>query len=228
MLELHFLLTGKNLDKVKGANRLSWKEEILSMQNEDEELRGLEAKLSRLMPKDLDEPYLGQLVGALDNKEFVVQDAQQGHVYPPNVLWMRFAPIAAAAGVVLLGSFFIHYQSRMDGLQAQSGAASADQATELKSSAMNAERQAEVVADAPSAPSAPSQWAALPVPRLGVGESYSPLNSFDPSLLPVSGQNYLQPFDGALGIKTTAPANTALHFSDAYDWQDSKKTAATK
>jgi len=205
---------------------LSWKEEILFMQNEDEELRGLEEKLSRLMPKDLDESYLGQLVGALEHKEVLTQEAQQGaQVYPPNVLWMRFAPIAAAAGVVLLGSFFIHYESRMEGIQAQNGGAAADQTNQtsaLNVAPVKSKKLVNVAVDPAS------QWAALPVPRLGVGESYSPLNSFDPSLLPVSGQNYLQSFGGSLSGNLTAPTNVSLHFFDAYDWQDSKKTEAAK
>ncbi len=186
------------------------------MQNEDEELRGLEQKLGRLRPKELDESYMGQLMDSLKAKNDAgesFQPAQQKEeVYPSNVLWMRFAPIAAAAGVVLLGTFFLHYESRMEGIQAQSGKVAELPVSEL----------------AVSVP----ELAVLPVPRLGVGEEsrFSSLGISDPGLLPVSGQNYLQPFDGAMESlygKGGIP-NAGLHFAEAYNWQEDEEASKAK
>lgn len=186
------------------------------MQNEDEELRGLEEKLGGLKPRELDESYLEQLIGSLktnrdEGESFQPSQStqQRDEAYPSNVLWMRFAPIAAAAGVVLLGTFFLHYESRMEGIQAQVNKVDEFPVSEL----------------AVSAP----ELAALPVPRLGVGEEYnsSSLGISDPSLLPVSGQNYLQPLDESMGglYGNGVAATATLHFAEAYDWQEDKKAA---
>ena len=89
------------------------------MQNNDEELRGLEKKLGRLKPRDMDESHIEELVESLEWERYELKHHQVAGIYPANVLWMRFAPVAAAAGVVLLGTFLLRYENRIGVLQSQ-------------------------------------------------------------------------------------------------------------
>lgn len=187
------------------------------MQNEDEEQRGLEKKLGRLRPRDLDESLINELVTSLkpENKEVI--NRQGGEMYSPNVLWVRFAPVAAAAGVVLLGTFFLRYESRIDALQAQRNGASLE-------SDGNAVVSRENPAASMAASTLPSstQQVSFPVPRLGVGQQYG-ATDFSPEasgLMPVSAQNYLQTGSEVFNdLNRNALPITSLHFEDAYDWQ---------
>ena len=68
------------------------------MQNEDEELRGLEKKLGRLIPKDMDESLVRDLVTSLEHEKKKGGAEHQGNeMYSPNVLWVRFAPVAVVS-----------------------------------------------------------------------------------------------------------------------------------
>ena len=182
------------------------------MQNDDEEQGGLEKKLSCLQPRDMDESYVGELMESLERERNDQTGRRNEGAYPPNVLWVRFAPVAAAAGVVLLGTFFLRYESRMGEIQAQRS----DLAPMNGLAIINDANKGRVGAG-------DSQPGSLPVPRLGVGESFgtTPFSAGAPGLLPVSAQNYLQPLGEAFGDlnKDTRPI-TSLHFEDAYDWQD--------
>jgi hypothetical protein len=185
------------------------------MQNEDKKWRGLEEKLRRLQPREIEESSFRKLLACFE-KDQVEAGGQQGEGgYPSNVLWMRFAPVAAAAGVVLLGTFFLRYESRMDTLQAQRNDAH---------SAVGGRGASGDIADATvSGPmsglmpeSSLAGLGASPVPRLGMGGGYGAGNHPpDLNLLPVSAQDYLQPVDG-LGIQESAP----LRFEDAYLWRE--------
>lgn len=179
------------------------------MKNEDEELRGLEGKLGRLKPRDMDESYVAELMESLDQERDKLTGRRNEGAYPTNVLWVRFAPVAAAAGVVLLGTFFLRYESQMGELQSQrSDSAEVGKGMAVASNPVN------------------SGLTDLPVPRLGVSENYGmvPVSQGAPGLLPVSAQNYLQPAGEVFGdfYKNGTPVNASLHFEDAYDWQDAR------
>ncbi|MCF6314321.1 MAG: hypothetical protein L3J39_17870 [Verrucomicrobiales bacterium] len=202
------------------------------MQNEDEEMDGLEQKLSHLKPRQLDEPLVVHLSRTLQS-EATAQSAGLERAplplaaYPANVMWMRFAPIAAAAGVVLLGTFFMHYQSNMNSRQGVM--AEADAPTPPSPAAAKVETtfaKASRIQDVDSVAQAAN---ALPVPRLGVAVNGGDFHSLDSSLLPVSGQNYLRPLEGRLdfnqGLQNSA---SALHFAEAYHWKEGQEEGKMK
>lgn len=208
------------------------------MQNDDEELRGLEEKLSRLKPRDLDERYLRQLKRSLVNPSDEEAGALQDEVvYPTNVVWMRFAPVAAAAAVVLLGTFLIRNEIG-GGSSANSpvGAMAENEGNGGKNGVSDAMVSSQANGETNRIPSeladpGASQWRALPVPRLGMDERYTGggSNAFDPSVLPVSAQGYLLPLDGTLGDfyqleqKNGGALGAGLHFEEAYDWQEGQE-----
>lgn len=176
------------------------------MQNEDKKWRGLEDKLRRLQPREIDEASFDKLLACLDEEQVEVNRQTNEGNYPANVLWMRFAPVAAAAGVVLLGTFFLRYESRMDTLQAQRNDAH---------SAVGSQGGKDAVFE-PVPESNLAGLGALPVPRLGMGGGYGAgFHSPDMNLLPVSAQDYLLPVEG-LGIQEPVP----LGFEDAYLWRE--------
>lgn len=198
------------------------------MQNEDEDLDGLEQKLSHLKPRQLDEPFLAHLSRTLhseagvDSGDLERQPLQQA-AYPANVVWMRFAPVAAAAGVVLLGTFFMHYQSSMNGnlgAVVEVGAPSIPSSVTAKVESFTA-----VVAPAVQAGSSLAQGASnLPVPHLGLQGDDGALHSLDSSLIPVSGQDYLRPLGREMGFNQSLQnSSAALHFAEAYHWQEESK-----
>lgn len=185
------------------------------MQNEDKEWRGLEEKLRRLQPREIDESSFRKLLARLDEDRVEVGGQPNEGNYPSNILWMRFAPVAAAAGVVLLGTFFLRYESRMETLQAQRNEANSAVGGREGSSGNVA-----VSEPVPGQLPEPSLTGlgALPVPRLGMGGGYgygADSQPADMNLLPVSAQDYLQPVEG-LGIQESAP----LRFEDAYLWRE--------
>ncbi len=216
------------------------------MQNEDEEFERLEEKLGRLTPKGMDEAYLLHLTQTVRTPQEIAGVQQSAQAYPSNVLWMRFAPVAAAAGVVLLGTFFLRYESRMEGLQAQQ-----DETATAPKMILNDEAiipaPAVVLNDAIisdnntlavsnnstlavlSSPSAEiskqssASWPDLPVPRLGVGQAAAGniLNSSGQGLWQTPAQNYLQTTDANLqgGYQAGESLNAGLHFAGAYQWQ---------
>ena len=189
------------------------------MQNEDEELRGLEEKLGRLIPRDMDESHLKELVASLEQEGSTKAERRNGEVYPPNVLWMRFAPVAAAAGVVLLGTFLLRYESRMGALQAQH-----TDAIKMSGGAVNV-NDSNTVSPAVTEVegSMHSGLASFPVPRLGVRE-VNGVNAYslDAGILPASGQNYLQPAGEVFSDLNRNDRHriSQLHFEDAYNWQE--------
>jgi hypothetical protein len=182
------------------------------MQNEDKEWRGLEGKLRRLQPREIDESSFKKLLDCLDEERVEVSGRPSEGNYPSNVLWMRFAPVAAAAGVVLLGTFFLRYESRMDTLQAQRNGANS--AVGSRGGSGNVAISEPVSGLLPG--SNLTGLEALPVPRLGMGGGYGAgSHPADMNLLPVSAQDYLQPVEG-LGVQESAP----LRFEDAYLWRE--------
>ncbi len=174
------------------------------MQNEDKEWRGLEGKLRRLQPREIDESSFKKLLACLDEERDGQSRQGSGGNYPSNVLWVRFAPVAAAAGVVLLGTFFLRYESRMDRLQAQRN----DGAMVVNGGAGNSAAGTAVAQTLPETNL--TGLGANPVPRLGMNSDVGPHPS-DMSLLPVSAQDYLQPVEG-LNI----PQSALLRYEDAY------------
>lgn len=183
------------------------------MQNEDKEWRGLEEKLRRLQPREIEESSFKKLLACLDEDRVEVSAQSSEGNYPSNVLWMRFAPVAAAAGVVLLGTFFLRYESRMDTLQAHRN--DADSTVGSRGGSGNV-AVAEPVSGLLPEPNL-TGLEALPVPRLGMGGGYGGAGSHpaDMNLLPVSAQDYLQPVEGS-GVQGSAP----LRFEDAYLWRE--------
>ncbi len=197
------------------------------MQNEDEELRGLEKKLGRLRPREMDESYVDELTGALGRERDELTERRNDGSYPPNVLWIRFAPVAAAAGVVLLGTFFLRYESQMGEMQAQrNDSPHLNSATNLTPSnnGMVFAGKGNTGSEELSSPA--SQLGSLPVPRLGVGENYGSVTALPgaSSLLPASAQNYIQPGDGEFGVlyHNAGQVTGSLHFEDAYDWHETE------
>jgi len=184
------------------------------MQNDDEELRGLEKKLGPLIPRDMNESQIEELAASLDREDDDITENQAGGIYPANVLWMRFAPVAAAACVVLMGTFLLRYESHMGELQSQrNDSAKMSGGTVATNKANSPGSEVNGVIN--------SGLTSLPVPRLGVGEEFgvSP-NLSNAGLLPVSGQNYLQPAGEVYGEFNRVGIPIRLHFEDAYDWQD--------
>ncbi|NOX99005.1 MAG: hypothetical protein GXP30_04605 [Verrucomicrobia bacterium] len=186
------------------------------MQNEDEELRDLEEKLGRLKPRGMDESYADELTESLDRERNELTERRNDESYPSNVLWVRFAPVAAAAGVVLLGTFFLRYESQMGDMQAQRNDLTP------ASGGMAFAGKGNVGAGAGGLNPPASQLESLPVPRLGVGENYGAVPALQgaSSLLPVSAQNYLSSADRVFGdpYQNSAQVSGGLHFEDAYDW----------
>lgn len=184
------------------------------MQNEDKEWRGLEEKLRRLQPREIDESSLKKLLACLDEEKAELSGQPSEGSYPANILWVRFAPVAAAAGVVLLGTFFLRYESRMETLQAQRNEANSAVGGRGGGSG-NVAAVSEPALGPLSEPNL-TGLGALPVPRLGVGVGYGgDSQSAGMNLLPVSAQDYLQPIEG-LGVEGSAP----LRFEDTYLWRD--------
>lgn len=183
------------------------------MQNEDKDWQGLEGKLRRLQPREIDESSFKKLLACLDEERVEVRGQPSEGNYPSNVLWVRFAPVAAAAGVVLLGTFFLRYESRMDTLQAQRNDANSAVGSQGGGGNVAVSRPVSGPVSGLLPESNLTGLGTSPVPRLGMGGVGS--HPADMNLLPVSAQDYLQPVEG-LGVQESAP----LRFEDAYLWRE--------
>lgn len=181
----------------------------------DDALSELESKLrSRLTPQAPNEAFLRDLGRRLDR---AARDRREN-----RVVWVRFAPVAAAACVAVAGLFAL--QSRVTDSMIRRDAAEKSADLVAREAGATSEGPAPVIFDqSPTAIDVPEPSTFL-VPTGGGSGTVIPFPSSGAGLVPVSSQGFLREArDG--GIVTESEGGNPvrewqLEYEDAWHWVD--------